>query len=126
MKKHETEYIEMTIADFIPKGCEKAVKEDGKFYFRLVKDYNIMCEVEQETGLNLLTPTVNDTRLTRAMLFAYLKPYNPDVTLSECGDLMTMDSDACFEAMGRVLNMSEGVEAAPQQAPTEVPAADLA
>jgi hypothetical protein len=123
MKKHETDYVEMTIEGFIPKGCEKAVKEDGKFYFRLVKDFNVLCDVEQETGLNLLRPESTDSRVTRAMLYAYLKEYNPELTIFEAGNLLTMDQDACFEAMSRVMNM--GQPAQQEQAAGQADAAQV-
>lgn len=68
---------------------------DGRSY-DLVFDYNSVADAEALTGVNLLHGisaamfgTVTAAQL-RGLLFASLKPRNPDITLQQAGELISI------------------------------------
>lgn len=67
----------------------------GDKTYQLVYDFNTMCDVEEESGVNLLTTLQNLGGMTaeqlRALLYASLKLSNPTTTLLEAGSLIRVD-----------------------------------
>jgi hypothetical protein len=64
----------------------------GKVYF-LAFDFNSIAKAEELTGLNLLKSLdFTDLSITtyRALLFSALLKGNPDITLEEVGDMITV------------------------------------
>lgn len=76
---------------------------DDPITYRLKFDFNELAFAEELTGLNLLRP-LNDLanisgRETRAILYALLKSAEPQVLLTEAGNLLTRDSDTVTRAI---------------------------
>lgn len=74
--------------------------------YKLSYDFNVVCDVEEETGCNLLqtlTGSALNSKLTRGFLYACLKPNHPLVELKEAGDLLTREMSTVLAALGEVM-----------------------
>lgn len=77
--------------------------EGGPLRFKY--DYNLICDLETETGLNLnfgLSLSQLNARQTRALICAFLRTAHA-VTLDEVGDLLTSDRNAVLAAWTQAL-----------------------
>lgn len=86
--------------------------KDDPLEYHLRFDVNVQADVERETGLNLMRFIVGGNVSltdTRGMLYALLKPIHSDVTLPECGALLSRDLDAVMTAMSLVLEAPRGI-----------------
>ena len=84
----------------IPKFTEFTLEGDAQVY-KLCFDFNLLCDAEKETGLNLRYAILNlDTMSAlqhRAVLYALLKTGHKAVELKEAGELL---SRGCGDRLG--------------------------
>lgn len=95
--------------------------------YTLVYDFNKLCDIETETGINALRfigGEVNATQ-TRAILYGCLKTAHPAVTLEEAGDLLGFDEDTVLGALTIVLKGVEEPPPAPPAPPVVFGAGEL-
>jgi hypothetical protein len=81
--------------------------EGGPLRFKY--DFNLVCDLETETGLNLnfgLSLSQLNARQTRALICAFLRTAHA-VTLEEVGDLLTSDRTAILAAWTQALVVSK-------------------
>jgi hypothetical protein len=73
----------------------------------LVHDFNCLCDVEAETGLNLGMLSLRNptSQQTRGLVCAYLRTAHA-ISLQEAGDLLTRDQNAVLEAMSMAMNLA--------------------
>lgn len=88
------------------------LRDDPQEY-SLTFDYNAICDVETETGVNLmalLSRQSLDSNQTRAMLYACLKPGHPDVTLKEAGGLLSREMETVLDSLLPIIQAGRGDE----------------
>ena len=80
--------------------------------YTLVYDYNKFCEVEAETGLNMLAAMGPGRTMSglRAMLYALLKTTNPKILLSEAGDMLSRDMEDVGNCVNALIATAIGIE----------------
>ncbi len=67
----------------------------GEKKYILRMDFNAMCEFEDVTGVDAMTAFADfeqgkiSVKLMRAMMYAFLKHHQPDVTLSQAGEILS-------------------------------------
>jgi hypothetical protein len=92
---------------------EFTLDNDPQIY-RLVYDFNALCDAEAETKENLLqyvfvigkpSAIFITAAQQRAMLYALLKPGHPQVLLKEAGELLSRDTKRVADAMVRALGI---------------------
>lgn len=80
---------------------------DDPVEYKLLKDFNKICDAEAETGCNLMRAmlgALTNARELRALLFGCLKTAHPSVLLSEAGDLMDRpDWGVVLTALGKAM-----------------------
>lgn len=70
--------------------------------YSLKYDFNVVCDVEAATGANLMRALAGgqiNAAETRGLLYALLKPSNPDLLLSEAGALLDEDMETVLPAL---------------------------
>lgn len=84
--------------------------------FRLVKDYNNICDAENVSGCNLFRAMFGLSGMSaqevRALTFACLLDWNPKITLEEVGDLIQASDESnelgnVLGALGKALGAEE-------------------
>lgn len=99
---------------------EIAMKYEGKSY-RMVLDFNAMCDFEAETGKNALVALEGMERGeinasdTRALMWAGLRQYHEDMTLPLAGKILSKNIDAVARAASA--SMPEGEDSGNAPAP---------
>lgn len=87
--------------------------EDDPTEYRLLFDFNHLCEAESATKLNLMNALALggvSAGQTRGLLFACLKTWHPVVELDEVGSLLTRDMPVVLEALSKALESARGIE----------------
>lgn len=93
--------------------------ENDPQVYSLQFDFNLLCDAEAETGLNLMHGFMGlgiDARVTRGVLYACLKTAHPAVTLKEAGDLLSKDRETVLEALGKAIKIPTVATETPEAA----------
>lgn len=73
--------------------------------YKLRMDFNAMCEFEDVTGKNALDAFADfeagkiSVKNLRAMMYAFLKHHQPEITLEKAGDILSENMDAMQEVV---------------------------
>lgn len=104
-------------------GVELRFEGDPQpLFFRY--DFNRLCDLESETGLNLgVALREVSAQQTRALVCAYLRTAHA-VNLDEVGDLLTRNRNAVLEAMSAAMSYARigGEEQQPESNPEDTAA----
>ena len=91
----------------------------------LTFDFNSICEAEQLTGLNLMKPLTGagvTATETRGLLYAFLKPENLNLALSDVGGLLSRDIATVCHEVATFIREASGSEEPEPEPETEEPA----
>lgn len=87
---------------------------DPQASYKLCFDVNHLCDAEKETGFNLLYALRNVGAMSmtqlRALFCALLKTGHPKVSLSEAGQLLTLDMASVTDAVWLAIEAESGDE----------------
>ena len=98
--------------------------QDDPVEYHLFKDFDQICTVEEETGVNLMRAMAGGqitATQTRALLFALLKTSHA-VLLEEAGELLSRPD---WTTVLNALSLALGIEEAAPEAAKEVPEAAM-
>jgi hypothetical protein len=74
--------------------------ESGGNKYKLRMDFNAMCEFEDVTGVNAMDAFADfekgkiSVKNMRAMMYAFLKRHQPDITLDQAGEILSENMGA--------------------------------
>jgi hypothetical protein len=88
--------------------------ENDPQVYKLAYDFNILCDIETATGLNLMGAFLGygavTANQTRALLYACLKKAHPVVLLNEAGELLSRDMGTVLRALAKTIKKSHAGE----------------
>lgn len=108
----------------------------GPWPYTMIYDFNAVADAEPVVGLNLLGAMATNVRSAsqiRGLVYAFLHPANPELTLAEAGTLLAKDYRSVAGALDELINLVNDededpkpvVNAAPPP-PVQVPVPDIA
>ena len=80
----------------------------GPWPYTMIYDFNAVADAEPIVGLNLLGAMATNIRSAsqiRGLVYAFLHPANPALTLAEAGDLLAKDYRAVAGALDELINL---------------------